>query len=523
MSAVTEDSPVLGFQRPRLYSVPPSHSNEAGQEAADFARSVDFELDDWQAWVLTNALGTKADGTWSAFEVAEIISRQNGKNATVEVRELFGLFVLSEPLIIHTAHEFKASNEHFLRIQDRIRSTDSLNKRVKSIITSHGEEAVLLRAAPALIFGPGAKRVRKSVSPRLRFLARSRGSGRSFTCDTLVWDEAMILSADQVGASMPTMSAVPNPQLWYLASAGYPDSTQLAMIRRRGIAGGDPSLAYFEWSIRPHTPLCPRDERKGRRHNRYITCTEHDDRDDPLSWAKANPALGIRISEEHVRRELNGMPPDTFDVERLGAGEWPMDDEDWGAITQEMWDGCETQIKGGTVTPVCFAVDVTPDLGYATIAVAWQRPSDGRVIVEIPRGCHRPGTSWVIPRLLELRSRWRPLGVVVPKTAPAAALINDAENRGLQLIKASAAEEAQAFTLMVTGIQDRRIGQLGPDDAPDLRTAVRHAETRDIGDGMRGWSRKNSAANITPLTAATLAYWCFDKLRRNYDPLRSIG
>lgn len=523
MSAQLTEAPPLGIQRPRLCSVPPHHSLEVGDQAIDFAAKVDFDLDPWQAWLLREALGTKQNGTWSSFEVAEIISRQNGKNATVEVRELFGLFVLSEPLIIHTAHEFKASNEHFLRIQDRIRSTDTLNKRVKSIITSHGEEAVLLRASPALIFGPGAKRVRKSVAPRLRFLARSRGSGRSFTCDCLVWDEAMILHAEQVGASMPTMSAVPNPQLWYLASAGYPDSTQLAMIRKRGIRGGDMSLAFFEWSIRPHTPLCPRDERTGRRTNRFITCKEHDDRDDPASWAKANPALGIRITPEHVEREMNGMPPDTFDIERLGAGEWPMDDEDWGAITQEAWDACQTEIRGGTVTPVCFAVDVTPDLSQATIAVAWQRPSDGRVIIEVPKGCSRRGTGWVIPRLLELRSKWRPLGIVMPKTAPASALINDAENRGIQLIKASAADEAQAFTLMVTGIQDRKIGQLGPDEAPDLRTAVRHAETRDIGDGMRGWSRKNSAANITPLTSATLAYWAFDKLRRSYDPLRSIG
>ena len=523
MTAVLDDPALIGFQRPRLYSVPPHDSMRAGEEAVDFARKIKFDLDDWQSWVLMQSLGTKKNGTWTAFEVAEILSRQNGKNATVEVRELFGLFVLSEPLIIHTAHEFKASNEHFLRIQDRIRSTESLNRRIKSIITSHGEEAVLLKPSPALIFGPGARRIRKSVAPRLRFLARSRGSGRSFTCDCLVWDEAMILSDDQVGASMPTMSAVPNPQLWYLASAGYPDSTQLAMIRRRGIRGGDPSLAYFEWSINPHSELCPRDERHGRRSNRFIVCGEHDDRDDPVSWAKANPALGIRITQEHVQRELNGMPPETFDIERLGAGKWPMDDEAWGAITQEQWDACEVEIKGGTVTPVCFAVDVTPDLSHATIAVAWQRPSDDRVIVEIPRDCNRRGTSWVIPRLLELRSRWRPLGIVMPKTAPASALINDAENRGIQLITASSAEEAQAFTLMVTGIQDKKIGQLGPDEAPDLRSAVRHAETRDIGDGMRGWSRKNSASNITPLTSATLAYWAFDKLRRNYDPLRSIG
>jgi hypothetical protein len=508
--------------------VPPCASNETGLECLEFAAAHGIDLDDWQSWVLTESLGTKTDGTWSAFEVAEIIARQNGKNATVEVRELFGLFVLSEPLIIHTAHEFKASNEHFLRVQDKIKSDADLDRRIKSIITSHGEEAVLLRPMPSLIFGPGRKMIRKSVAPRLRFLARSRGSGRSFTCDCLVWDEAMILSDDQVGASMPTMSAVPNPQLWYLASAGYPDSTQLASIRKRGIHG-DPDLAFFEWSIRPHNELCPRDERNGRRTNRYIVCDKHDDRDDPANWAKANPALGIRITEQHVAKELKGMPPDTFDVERLGAGQWPTDDEDWGAITQEQWDACQVKVTGGTVTPVCFAFDVTPNLDYAAIAVAWQRPSDGRVILEIPRlktdglPCFRRGTGWVVPALLDLRKRWRPLGIAAPKTAPASALIDDAENHGIELLKMSSTEEAQAFTLMITGIRGQLIGHLGPDDAPEMRTAAKHAETRDIGDGMRGWSRKNSATDITPLTAGTAAYWAFNKKRRNYDPVASIG
>src|SRR5260370_29716211 len=277
------DEPLYGDQRPRIWTVPPRHSGNTARECVDFSASVGFELDPWQAWVLTEALGTKANGTWAAFEVAEVIRRQNGKNATVEARELFGLFELSEPLIIHTAHEFKASNEHFLRLRDRIKGCEELDRRVRSIITSHGEEAVSLRPTPALIFGAGRKLVRKSVPPRLRFRARSRGSCRTFTCDTLVWDEAMILTADQVGASMPTMSAVPNPQLWYLASAGYPDSTQLALIRRRGIRGSDPDLAYFEWSIRPHNELCPRDERVGRRSNQFIVCREHDDRDDPPS------------------------------------------------------------------------------------------------------------------------------------------------------------------------------------------------------------------------------------------------
>jgi len=517
------DEELFGVQEPRICSLPVTHSYQTGLECVEFCESVGFEWDPWQSWSLEKSLGTRPNGTWAAKEVAEVVGRQNGKNAIVEGRELFGLFELSEPLIIHTAHEFKASNEHFLRLKDRIKGCEELDRRVKSIITSHGEEAVLLRPAPALIFGASRKLIRKTVAPRLRFLARSRGSGRSFTCSCLIWDEAMILTVDQVGASMPTMSAVPNPQLWYLASAGYPDSTQLASVRRRGIRGDDDRLAYFEWSIRPHNELCPRDERVGRRSNEFIVCREHDDRDDPASWAKANPALGYRITTEHVEWELGSMPVDAFNVERLGAGHWPTDDEGWLAVSEDQWDACETQVIGGSVTPFVFAVDVTPDLTAACISVVWQRPSDGLVIVEIPQDCFRPGTGWVVPRLLELRRKWRPIGIAVPKSAPAAALINDAENHGLDLLKVTSAEEAQAFTLMITAIRDKKIGQLGPEEAPYLRSAVARAETRDVGDGMRIWSRKNTAADITPLTSATLAHWAFDKLRRNYNPLKSIG
>lgn len=521
-----------GDQRPRLWAAPPRYSDTVGRECTDFAAAIGYGLDDWQEWQLTEALGTRQDGTWAAFEVAEILSRQNGKNVTVEVRQLFGLFVLSEPLLIHTAHEFKAAEEHFLRIRDRIDQTESLSRRVKTVTTSHGMEAIVLKRSPALIFGPGKRQVRRSVAPRLRFLARSRGSGRSFTCDCLTWDEAMILSDDQVQASMPTMSAVANPQLWYLASAGYPDSTQLAMIRRRGVradaarrAGtpADPDLAFFEWSVDPHNELCPRDERAGRRSNRFIVCGEHDDRDDPRSWAKANPALGIRITPEHVLRELNGMSPDAFDIERLGAGQWPTDEEGWAVITEAQWDACEVEARGGMVTPVCFAADVTPDLSAASISVAWERPSDGRIIIEQPRGDCRDGTAWVVPRLKQLRQRWHPMGIALPRTAPATGLIDDAERNSLEITKASALDEAAAFTLMVTGIHDRKTGHLGPADAPFLRSAVAGAVTRDTGDGLRGWSRKNSAVNITPLTSGTLAYWLFNKLRRSYDPVGSLG
>ena len=322
------DEPLAGSQRPRFWTAPPRHrakdpecaqcqqgyrggcGNQAAEELLDeWAPRYGYDLDPWQRWWLTEATGVQPDGRWAAFEVAGICSRQNGKNVNLEVRELGGLYLFGEQLIIHTAHEFKAAAEHFRRVRDTIASYDDLSRRVKRTMTSHGDEAIELKPAPTLIFGAGGKRIRRNVGGRLRFLARSRGSGRSFTADCVVYDEAMFLSDEQVGASMPTMSAVANPQMYYTASAGYHDSIQLALVRRR-ILRGDRSLVGAEWSIDSHLDTCPRDEVLGRKANRYVVCDNHDDRDDPRSWAKANPALGTRIilraCQKRIRFHVDG-------------------------------------------------------------------------------------------------------------------------------------------------------------------------------------------------------------------------
>lgn len=564
-----------GQQAPRFWTAPPRHRAKADgcpacadpaystgcgdYQSADllaWAPDFGYDLDPWQQWWLTESLGTGPDGKWTAFECMLICSRQNGKNSALEVREIGGLFVFGEKLIIHTAHEFKAAAEHFRRVRDTVTSYDELRKRVKSVTTSHGDEAIELRPSPTLIFGANGRMVRKSITPRLRFLARSRGSGRSFTADTVVYDEAMILSDEVVGASQPTLSAIPNPQMIYTASAGYQDSVQLGAVRRR-VLRGDADLMGAEWSINPHLDTCPRDELAGRKTNRYIICGLHDDRDDPRSWAKANPALGLRITAQHVSREMNSMvsSPHIFDRERLGVGDWPTEDEAWSVITKEHWDACSVPDPGGATRPIAFAVDVDPDMLSASIAAAWYRPgkpAPGRAeiaitamaaavsgglsamsrlspaepekpVIEIPQGCHREGVAWVIPRLIELRKAWRPIAIAIPKNGPAAGLVDDAVKAGIEVLAAASSDEAAAFSFIVTTARNRGLIQLGAENAPGMWNAVAKAETRDVGDGGRAWSRRDSESDITPITAGTLALWALNKKRRNYDPRNSIG
>ena len=561
--------PLYGSQEPRFWTAPARHrvidpecgackrgtrsgstsgcGNLAAEELLEWCPEFGYYLDTWQEWWLTEACGTKPDGRWTAFEAASICNRQNGKNQKLEVRELGGLYLFGESMIIHTAHEFKAAAEHFRRVRDTISSYDELSKRVKRVMTSHGDEAIELRPKPTLIFGPGGKLIRRNVGGRLRFLARSRGSGRSFTADLVVYDEAMFLTDEQVGASLPTLRAVANPQVLYTASAGYHDSIQLALIRRR-ILRKDPTVMGAEWSIDPHLDTCPRDEVLGRKDNRYVVCDRHDDRDDPRSWAKANPAMGTRISYEHTVKEFASMTMSAFDREILGVGDWPEEEESWSVVTEEAWARCAMPDPGGAVRPLAFAVDVNPEMTVATIAAAWERPEPPhlaaiglngqalirsgmdagprlkyRTVLEIPRGCSREGTDWVISRLEELRREWHPIAICIPKNGPAAGLADAAESAGIEILRAGSGDEAEAFAQIVTGIRDRKVIHMGREQAPTMWFSLASAETRQIGDGGQGWSRRDSEADITPIVAATLANWALGKKRRSYDLMKSIG
>src|SRR5512135_2349968 len=99
---------LIGAHRPRLLVEPPRVSS-AGSEAVDLAASAGLTLDDWQAYSLDVALGERRDGKWSAFEVGLVVPRQNGKGGVLEARELAGLFLFDERLILHSAHEFKTA------------------------------------------------------------------------------------------------------------------------------------------------------------------------------------------------------------------------------------------------------------------------------------------------------------------------------------------------------------------------------------------------------------------------------
>lgn len=444
-----------------------------------------LHLDPWEADVLRGSLGEKLDGKWAAFEVGVVVSRQNGKDAILEARELAGLYLLDERLLIHSAHQFDTSLEHFRRLLYWIENTSELSRRVKRVSRSHGEEGIELH-------GPKGRRI--SGTQRIRFRTRTKSGGRGFTGDYLAFNEAMELPESAIAALLPTLSARPNPQVWYAASAvdqwSHEHGVALARVRERGIAGDSASLAYFEWSAPGDHP----DE------------VSDDTLSDKEAWAIANPALGIRISTDHIANERDSMDPRTFAVERLGIGDWPATDGGQQVIPLDVWEAAALDADGDPTIedPIALAFDVSPNRGRATIAAAGHR-TDGRFGIEVVE--HRDGTAWIVDRVAELATEHRAIDVAFDGSGPAAALVPQLEDRGVPVAKISGGEYAQACG----AFYDRcDAGQVSHLDTDELNAAVKGASTRAAGDAW-AWSRKSSSVDISPLVACTLALWRVDE------------
>lgn len=470
-----------GVQTPRIWSVPP-HFSSAGEEAIELCRAAGLNLDPWQEFVLANSLNERKGGLWAAFEIATMVSRQNGKGGILEARELTGLFLLEERLIIHSAHLFSTSQEGMRRLLQLIEENPDFDRRVQRVSRSHGEEGIELK---------GGRRV--------RFQTRTKGGGRGLSGDCVILDEAMFLPEMQIGALMPTLSARPNPQLWYAGSAVdqliHDHGVVFAKLRERGRKGGDPSLAYFEWSLDYDSPDDVPPEAML----------------DPEAWAQANPALGIRISEEYVGNEQRSMDPRTFAVERLGVGDWPRTDGEVSLIDLDQWDSLLDPLSK-LIDPVWFAIDVSPDQSRSCISAAGRR-KDGKVHVEVVQ--RRVGTSGLASRLAELKEEHEPHGFFSTAAGPVASLLPEIERAGVTVETLAAAELAQACGFLLGAIGDSTVKHVGQ---PELRSALRGAATRAVGDAWV-WSRKNSHVDITPLVSCTLALWGLASAPSRPDPV----
>lgn len=463
----------VGSQEPRVRIVPPG-DDRLGREVVDFMAEVGRPLDPWQADGVRAGFTVRPDGLWSAFELLELVSRQNGKGGVTEAIELGSMYLFREPLLMHSSHHFSTSRASFQRTVDIIDGSDWLRQRVKMVSRSKGDESIEL--------------TRAAGGARLWFVARTLRAGRGLTGSKNIFDEAAWLTVGQYAAQTPTLSTIPNPQIIYTSTppdedvGPLPEDAMLPSVRQRAM-DGDSRVAMFEFSPTPGF-----------------------DRTDLDVWYECNPALGIRITEEFLARQLEAFTkagkPWKFDTEHLGA--WPDDAaHQWLVIAEAEWSARERP-KARMGSRVAFGVRVSPDRRHAAIGAAGRRANAKGRLVEVTSSGgimdYRPGTGWVLPRLKELVAKHRPVAVVVGDRT----LADEAVGEGLEVHLATGSEQASAAGMLYDGIV-RAAGDVRHLGQHELSMSVAGAVKRKVGQGW-DWDQ-SGPVDVCPVGAVSLALW----------------
>lgn len=476
------------------YRCTPEYTQTLGPEVADLATEAGFEPDPEQRLALDLIFALDKQGKSAAFEFGLVASRQNLKTGVFKQASLGWLYVTRQPLIVWSAHEFGTTKEALRDLAALIESSRYLSRRLKTIRFANDDPSIELMSGQ-----------------RIKFKARTKSGGRGLTGHKVVLDEAFALTDDHMGALLPTVSVVPDPQILYGSSAGLAHSAVLRRIRDRGRAGTSARLAYLEWCA--ETDESCADE----------NCAHQVGSDGCLLdrvdlWQRANTLLGrVRangtgLTVDYVKAERQAMPPSEFARERLGWWDEPVEHEE-RKIPIGLWNDradAGSSIDAGLV----LAFDMTPNRDWTSIAAAGLN-GDGLRHVEITgvdgNLDHRPGGRWVVERILDLVERHHPVAVMVDGKSPAASLIPELEDAGLQivtdqpddehrLVVVNASDMAQACGMFYDDVIEgtlRHIGQTVLDDA------VEGADTRVL-SGAWAWSRA-SEVPISPLVASTLA------------------
>jgi hypothetical protein len=357
-----------------------------------------------------------------------------------------------------------------------------------------------LRPLVARIYeGMGNEYIRFANGSLIRLLSTSTSSGHSKTLHQAVLDEVWHDKDSRREQGLrPAMITVEDAQILVCSTAGTAESVVLA----RKVAAGRAAVkadtgrgvAYIEYSAPDGWD--PADEES------YFgfmpaLCPDPPCRCGGGAWRHTvtlDAVRGERLSmeAEEFARAYGNVPDLSGQVADLA------DFSNWAACADP---------GSQVLDPVALGFAVAPGGSSAAIAVAGRR-ADGLGHGELAD--HRPGTAWLMPRVLELVESLDPCVLVINPAGAAgdfeAELVEHRFSvkpgpgeRRLQIV--GAREYAHACGALGDDVVNDRWRYPGPSP---VDAAVEGARTRPLADAW-AWSWKHSPADISPLEAVTLA------------------
>lgn len=435
----------------------------------DTCANMGWTFDRWQDGLGRLILALDGTGLYAADTSVISIPRQVGKTYLIGCI-VFALALLTPGLtVIWTAHRTKTAKETFASMKAQCASP-LVKHHVDRVSDARGDEGIYLKNGSRILFG-----------------ARESGFGLGFAgVGILVLDEAQRLSDAAMDDLIPTMNTVENPLVLLTGTPPRPrDAGEVfTMQRQNAIDGESEGTLYVEFSA-----------------------DEGADPDDRAQLRKANPSYPHRTGERAIRRMRKNLTEESFLREALGI---------WDKVahrpivTAGRWRTLARSGPADGVKPNGFGVDMS-HARKLSVNANWIDEDQAHGEEVWSGDDTEAAVAWIA-------DAWRRAGrrteVVIDSESPAASLVVDLQNRGVNVYVTSASQMGAACGAVENRLKAGTLthgAQMSVTDA-----VVKNGKRRAIRGqaGLWGWDRRNPSSEIQQAVAMTLALYAATRNKR---------
>lgn len=430
----------------------------------------------WQRYVANVAGEVDAAGMLFYDTVVLVVGRQNGKTTLVESKNTGKAWRRDQSRIVYGAQDRGAA---------RIKILDDYEAR-------HLSRCTALRGRYTVVRSNGREGIDWVNGSKLVIVANTDTAGHGLSdVDDVTIDEAFSHTDLTIPTALePTMLVNTDPQLWVASAVGDGTDGLLMHYQEVGVSSltdPDTRVCYFDWSADDGADVLDREV-----------------------WRATIPALepyGF-LTERAVARLAHDRP--MFARTMLGIRPAGVDDQ---VIDRDVWARQTVDTLDDLAPPFVAAFATHHLRTSASIAVVGRRPAGGLGVAVT----HRPGVGWLIPAMRALKSvHGRKLAEVwADRRAGDGVHIDRARTAGLYVDEMQPADFTTAAQTLLDllgepGHESGDLWHVGERDTPELYAAVAGARKRPLGESF-AWSRLHSKGDVTPLAAATLAVWAYQR------------
>lgn len=346
-----------GRQTPTQSVVLP-YEKTYGNETIEIYNSTGRKAQEWQELLCYDILAVNKEGLWVHTKAGYSVSRRNGKNEIVVMREMWGL--LHGERILHTAHRTTrhAAWERLCGLLDKAKI------EYKSIKAS-GRGCIYIKGSDA----------------RVEFRTRSSKGGLGEGFDLLIIDEAQEYTDDQESALKYVVSDSPNPQTIFCGTPPTAVSTGTVFTKYRNttLSGGTINGYWAEWSVEEQSDVYDRE-----------------------LWYRCNPSLGTILTERKIFDEITSDLLD-FNIQRLGL---------WikfnlkSAISKAEWESLKVMKLPKLKGPMFVGIKYGRDGRNVAMSIVVRTDEEDKIFIETI-DCReiRGGNAWILMFLSKVNAK----------------------------------------------------------------------------------------------------------------------